>query len=692
MNFAEPIWLLAGLIVCLALAWLFHRFDVRQRAALARFASGHLLTQLTASFSPVRRTVKRVLYLAGVACIFAALARPQWGFRWEEVHRKGIDILFAVDTSKSMLSQDVKPNRIERAKLAVEDLVNKLDGDRVGLIAFAGNAFLQAPLTLDYNAFRQSLDAVDVGIVPRGGTNVASAIQEAEAAFGTDTKNQKILVLITDGEDLEAKGIDSARAAAKDGLKVYTIGVGGTAGELIPVPDDNGGTTFLKDADGNYVKSRLDESTLKQIAEATGALYAPLGQQGQGLETVYQHALAPLPKKDLMSHMERVNIERFQWPLALGAALLLVEMFIGTRKARFGRRKFSPVPARPTRKGLRPAAAMAALALSGLGMTASAQASPQAAESAYKKGDYTAAEEQYQQAAAKDPKLPALQFNLGAAAYKSGQFDKALPAFQKTLDTDKLDVQQKAYYNLGNTQYRVGQKTQQAQPQETVKAWQGALASYDASLKLKPTDEDAKFNKEFVQKKLDELQKQQQQQKKDQQSKDQQSKDQQSKDQQSKDQQSKDQQSKDQQSKDQQSKDQQSKDQQSKDQQSKDQQSKDQQSKDQQSKDQQGDKQDQPPQPAKSDQNGQDNKDTQLAKNDAKPQPTPGEAEPSPSPQPGQEQSAQADAQPAEPGEMTPQEAKALLDSVKKDEHVLPSAPDARNAEQSQQDQPLKDW
>jgi Ca-activated chloride channel family protein len=714
MTFAQPIWLAAGLLVCVALVWLYYRFDARQRKALSTFASRHLLGQLTASFSTTRRTIKRVLYIAGVACIFIALAQPQWGFRWEEVHRKGIDILFAIDTSKSMLAQDVKPNRITRAKLAVTDLVNKLDGDRVGLIAFAGDAFLQAPLTLDYDAFRQALDAVDVGIVPRGGTNVASAIQEAQAAFGTSTKNEKILVLITDGEDLEAKGIDAARAAAKDELKVYTIGVGSATGDLIPVPDDAGGMTFLKDENGQYVKSHLDENTLKQIAEATGAIYAPLGQQGEGLQEVYQRALAPLPKQDLMSRMEKVNLEQFEWPLSVGIALLLVEMFIGTRKSRYGQRKFVPLPARQGRIAPR-RAAVAVLVLAMFGIALGADASPQAAESAYKKGDYEKAEDQYQEAAAKDPQKSALQFNLGAAAYKSGQYDKALPAFQKTLGSDKLDMQAQAYYNLGNTQYRVGQKAEQSQPQQAIKEWQGALASYDGALKLNPADPDAKFNREFVQKKLDELQKQQQQkqqdnkdqqnkdqQNKDQQNKDQQNKDQQNKDQQNKDQQNKDQQNKDQQNKDQQSKDQQSKDQQSSDQQSKDQQSKDQQSKDQQSKDQQSsdqkdqqngsqskDQQNQPPQPDK-DQDGQDKQSPQLAKNDQKPQPTPGETQPEPSPQPTQGQS-EEDTQ-SQTGEMTPQEARALLDSVKKDEHVLPSAPDARNEQSHQPDQPTKDW
>ena len=212
------------------LFWLYRRFDARQRAALAEFASSHLLDKLTASFSPGRRRVKRALFAAAIAFTCLALARPHLGYHWEEQKQRGIDILFAIDTSKSMLTQDVTPDRLTRAKLAITDLVRKLDGDRVGLIAFAGDAFLQAPLTLDYNAFQESLDAIDTSTIPRGGTDISSAIQEAQAALDSETKNRKILVLVTDGEDLEAKGIDAARAAAKDGLTIYTIGVGTPSG------------------------------------------------------------------------------------------------------------------------------------------------------------------------------------------------------------------------------------------------------------------------------------------------------------------------------------------------------------------------------------------------------------------------------------------------------------------------------
>jgi Ca-activated chloride channel family protein len=231
MKFAQPIWLFVGLIACAALLWRYRRFDARQRAELKRFASESLIAQLTGSVSGARRQFKRALVVAGIACAAIALARPLAGFHWEETKRKGLDLLFAVDTSKSMLAQDVRPDRLTRAKMAVEDLLGHLEGDRVGLIAFAGNAFLQCPLTLDYDAFRQSLDAVDTRIIPRGGTDIASAIHEAGAALEGQGHNERILVLLTDGEDLEGSALEAARAAGEQGLKIFTVGVGSANGE-----------------------------------------------------------------------------------------------------------------------------------------------------------------------------------------------------------------------------------------------------------------------------------------------------------------------------------------------------------------------------------------------------------------------------------------------------------------------------
>ena len=231
-----------------------------------------------------------------------------------------------------MLTQDVKPDRLTRAKMAVNDMVDKLDGDDVGLIAFAGDAFLQSPMTMDYDAFREALNALDTNVIPRGGTDIARAIGEAQAAFRTGNDHDKILVLVTDGEDLEGSAVTAAEAAAKDGVKIFTVGVGTTTGELIPVPAENGGTGFVKDASGQFVKSRLDESMLKKIAAATGGMYQPLGQRGEGLMAIYDQGLAPFHRHDLASRQQRVYLEQFRWPLLGALCCFLAEFVIGTRK------------------------------------------------------------------------------------------------------------------------------------------------------------------------------------------------------------------------------------------------------------------------------------------------------------------------------------------------------------------------
>jgi len=715
MKFADPIWLIAGGAILLVLFGLYYRFDLRQRAALAEFASRHLLDKLTASFSPGRRRLKRALFATAIAFICIALARPQLGYHWEEQKQRGIDILFAIDTSKSMLTQDVTPDRLTRAKLAIIDLVDKLQGDRVGLIAFAGDAFLQAPLTLDYDAFHETLDAIDTSTIPRGGTDISSAINEAQVALGKESKNRKILVLVTDGEDLEARGIDAAKSAANDGLVIYTIGVGTPAGGLIPVPGANGGTDFVKDQSGQYVKSHLDESTLQQIARVTGGLYEPLGQHGEGLQAVYDQALAKLPKQDLSSRSQRVYDERFQWPLSVGILCLLASMLIGTRK-----RDRQTADRSQKQKAARTApATVSVLAL--LGIVSQAHASPQSAEQAYKQGDYPTAEKQYEEAAAQHPDTAPLQFDLGAAAYKSGEYDTALPAFEKALDTDQLGVQQQAYYDMGNTQYRIGQKTEQSSPQDTIKAWQNAIQAYNAALKLKPDDADAKFNRDLVQKKLDQLQKQQPQ---NQQKQDQQQQNQnQNQDQQNQ----QNQQNQQQQSGSQPQNQQNNQSGQQNQNQNQSQGGQDSQANNQQNQNQSGSQQQQAQNGNPQNQNGQqgqqgqqsgqqqtagnqnqnqsgqdqqqgnngDQNSQQLAQNGMKPAGPRGATIPdkddkdSGKSQSGENAAAAAD----KPGEMSAQEAKDLLDSLKNGEHVLSATADARNnANHSPDEQVLKDW
>jgi Ca-activated chloride channel homolog len=523
MKFGLPLWLLGIPLMLGLLIWLFVLAERRARRLLESFVAAHLLQTLTSSLSPVRRRLKRVLFTIAVLLCILAAARPQYGFNWEKTKQKGIDILIAVDTSRSMLAQDVKPNRLMRAKMAVSDLLNRMQGDRVGLIAFSGTSFLQCPLTLDYDSFRQSLEALDTDIIPRGGTDLASAIREAEKAFKLGSQNHKLLILLTDGEDLEASGVAEAREAARHGVKIYTVGVGTSSGELIPLlpgESESGSAGYLKDEKGNVVKSRLDETTLRQIADATGGMYQPLGTRGDGLETIYNEGLGNIPREERESKLNRVFIERFQWPLGLAILILSMELLIGDRRINLSLKKMGsfrkskqqtigPGKARSAVNNHVPATLLLLGFLLCFGSASPSQASPQAAERLYEKGDYESAAQTYSKSIGKHPKLHSkLHFNLGAAEYKSGDFVKAVESFRKALETDQPELQELAFYNLGNAQYREGEKNLSQSAEKTRSLWKQALQSYESALQLKPEDEQAKFNYEFVKKKLEEMEKQ----------------------------------------------------------------------------------------------------------------------------------------------------------------------------------------
>ncbi|HUC85491.1 MAG TPA: VWA domain-containing protein [Candidatus Acidoferrales bacterium] len=646
MKFAQPYWLLAGLAACLFLLWRYRAFNQQQRAALTQFVSPRLVAKLTATVSGSRRRVKQGLFILGVACLFVALARPQAGFRWEEVHRRGIQLLVAVDTSKSMLTPDVKPNRLERAKLAVDDLVDKLDGDSVGLMAFAGQAFLQCPFTLDYDAFRDSVNDLNTDVISRGGTDIGGAIREAQAVLNTRPDKEKVLVLLTDGEDLGGDAVAAAQAAGKDGITIFTVGVGTPAGGLIPVPDANGGTQFLQDPSGQFVKSRLDEATLRQIAAATKGMYEPLGQEGQGLTAIYDQGLSRFMRHELASRRTKVPLEQFQWPLLAALLCFASELLIGTRKRtarRVSAREMEPaVDAAVATANWRRARATTAMAFALFALPAVSHASPSGAETAYEQGRFLQAEKEYAATLAKEPKQPKLEFNLGSAAYKSGDYAQAATAFQNTLHTTDVPVQENAYYNLGDTQYRTGQAIEQSNPQDTIKIWERAVQSYSAALQIKPDDADARFNRDLVARKLEQLKKQMQQQEKQNQSSQGQSKQGQNRQNQKQTGQN----------------------------------------------DQQQNQQNQ--QPAGADQGKQPQQLQPAPAQSGQPQsPKPesrkGNGSQSPPPQIGQ-------SAPDQPGEMSKDEANQLLDSLKSSEHKLPAAQVARGQVQPPDNQPYKDW
>jgi Ca-activated chloride channel family protein len=324
IQWRSPEALLALVLVPVVAAFLVWALRKRERD-LARFVESALLPTVAPDIDPRRRRVKGALLVLAVGALVVAIAGPMWGFHWQEVRSEGIDLVVAIDTSKSMLASDVVPNRLARAKLAVHDLAGELSGDRVALVAFAGSAFLQCPLTLDRGAFRESIEAVDV---PRGGTNLSAAIEASLAAFEGRQGSHQAIVLITDGEALEGTAADAVKLATERGVRIFTVGIGTAEGELIPV--ERGG--YLKDRKGQVVKSRLDEEGLQKIAIDTGGVYLHAGGADFGLAALYREHIATMEKRQLESRMEKRYEHRFQIPLLVALVLMLAEALLAEKR------------------------------------------------------------------------------------------------------------------------------------------------------------------------------------------------------------------------------------------------------------------------------------------------------------------------------------------------------------------------
>lgn len=333
MYFANQNYLLWIYLAAAGIALFYILVLMRRRILMDRFAARSLDANIAASASTVRKVIRVVMYAAAVILCMIALARPQWGFIWEETKRSGIDMLIAVDVSKSMLATDVKPNRLERSKFAIKDLIKKLSGDRIGLIAFSGTAFLQCPLTIDYNGFLLTLDDLTTSTIPRGGTAITNAIREAMNVFKGPEKKYKVLVIITDGEDLEGDALAAAKQAAALGIKIYCVGVGSAEGDLIPAVGDGGARGYLADRSGQVVKTRLNEEILKNIALSTGGSYIHATQAEFGLVLLYDQSISKLEKRDMDAKMRRHYHERFQYFIAAAILLLLLEPLMPERRA-----------------------------------------------------------------------------------------------------------------------------------------------------------------------------------------------------------------------------------------------------------------------------------------------------------------------------------------------------------------------
>jgi Ca-activated chloride channel homolog len=332
MHYANPKYLTI-LLFAAAILLLFFFWAVKRRKRLMnKFAEKSLVGSIAPTVSVERKIAKMIMLTAAFSLLIFSLARPQWGFEWKEAKLKGLDILIAFDVSKSMLANDMKPSRLERAKLAVKDLVKKLNGDRIGLIAFSGTAFLQCPLTIDYNGFLLTLDDLNVNTIPRGGTSISGAIRESINAFRGQDKKYKTLIIITDGDDLEGDPLAAAKEAASEGVKIYCVGVGTFEGSLIPATDERGERGWVADKSGNVVKTKLNEELLKNVAISTGGSYVRATQSDFGLVLLYDKSISKMEKKDIEGKMNKQYNERFGYFLGLAILILLVEPFITEKK------------------------------------------------------------------------------------------------------------------------------------------------------------------------------------------------------------------------------------------------------------------------------------------------------------------------------------------------------------------------
>jgi len=331
MKFGIAPWLIALLLLLeLVLLWL---WSARRSRLLLRGAfNTPLLARLMASVDPARRWLKRVLVALGIALVILALARPQWGRSEIELERTGVDLIIALDVSRSMLAADSgATNRLAAATSAIENLLGGLGGDRVGLVLFAGEAFMAAPLTRDHVAVQRILNSAGPSLISEQGSDLGNAVERAMSSFDHAEQGPRVLLVVSDGEQLQGDAVQAARKALQEKVQVHTAGVGSIMGARVPA-GMGGVPSFVRNTMGREVHSRRDEQHLQQIARAGGGLYTRIDVPGSGaLGEWFRQSTATLPRTTEKRVVNEPG-ERFQWPLALAVVILAAEWMLGDRK------------------------------------------------------------------------------------------------------------------------------------------------------------------------------------------------------------------------------------------------------------------------------------------------------------------------------------------------------------------------
>lgn len=330
IHFENSIWLW----VLIALPILFLLFMLTQRwrkKAIDRLGDSGLISRLMPGFSIKRRWFKFLCYLASLGLIIFAIANPQMGTRLEKVKRQGVDVVIAIDVSRSMLAEDIKPNRLQRSKQFVSKLIESMSNDRVAMIVFAGNAYLQMPLTIDYSAAKLFLNSVNVNTVPTQGTAIGQAINLALESFDAEEKKFKTLILITDGENHEEGAIEAAQIAKEEGIIIYTLGVGSDDGGTIPIYQRGRKVNTVRNAQGEIVISRLNKEMMTELSQAAEGKFFQLTNGRDEIELILSE-LAGMDKKDFEDRMFTDFEDQFQWPMALALLFLVLGYMINDRK------------------------------------------------------------------------------------------------------------------------------------------------------------------------------------------------------------------------------------------------------------------------------------------------------------------------------------------------------------------------
>jgi Ca-activated chloride channel family protein len=484
LTFGSPGWFWALLLLG-PLVWFYVDAARRREELLSRIVAPRLQKQLTGQVSHLKRNLRTAFLLGSLLLTVVALAKPRYGFREETITTKGRDVILAIDVSRSMLATDTAPTRLGRAKLISQDLLDLLRGDRFGLIAFAGTAFLQAPLTMDKVAVLTSIQDLDTNTIPKGGTDIAAAIRMAIAAFGKGEGATRALILMTDGEELEESAVEAANEAEAAGIRIFTIGFGSASGSLIPIRTEEGRNDFVRDENGNPVNSKLDVSRLTEIAKATGGFYLPYGQDAA--KVIFDKGIRPLEEQVSGILTGRKPIERYAWPVSAALLLLALRSVIGEG------RRMTKVSA---------ATAALILLLAGAPLHASGL-------NDYQQGNYQGALQDFEKRLQSGESIPEVKFDAGAAAYKAGDFQKAAGYFSEAMTSTKPKIRDAATYNLANALVRSGEAAREKDAK--LSDWKNALQHYETVIKDDPMNSKAKENRDIVKKLIEDLKKQQQQ-------------------------------------------------------------------------------------------------------------------------------------------------------------------------------------